>query len=277
MNLAVLMNSRGRADLMKASVLALQELASGKHKITYGIRCDDDDEETWDETLWIEGSAVIRGERLPTLGEGLNSLAEELAPRDAYAIWHSASFPLTVDWDDNIAQGLAQYPEHVLWWQTPGGGAPTLPAFGRRWYEARGAVFTEIFPFWFDDTWIAELSRFIYGDLYVLPCFFSQRRSGKTTRLRDLDFWYRLFFALRPQRVEEARRMCDSFHRPFRDPSDLLAAMRRDDEDILRRVSAIEAHYGAGWEGDAQYFATKAKAEIMMKEALHGTVLPLVL
>src|SRR5207245_7883120 len=77
--------------------------------------------------------------------------------------------------------------------------------YSKGWVELTGQLYPTHFPFWFIDTWVDETYSFVTGNtIPIVSNLMLTGKRGKTRRLRDLQFWWQYFTALRPQREADA-------------------------------------------------------------------------
>ena len=258
--------SRGSHATLQSVIVSSRALASGAHSLHYAISVDEDDTATQEMLAALKAQighiSVLNGPRPRALGQTHNKLIH-MAPFDVCVIITDRTFFLTPRWDRIVADAVTKVPHGVFWMTHP--DLPTsciFPVLTRRWLEAAGTVFTDYFPFWFDDTWIAEMWLFVTGSAPLMLPAQIFRDAHKTKRLRDLDFWYRFFFALRTERMARAREMTARLGLPAVNMDPIRRQLEQNDAALLKRVPQIEAEYGVpGTAPDASYLEAKARAE----------------
>lgn len=264
MKLSVLIASRNRATQMTGVVAAMDGLRDGN--VEYCLRVDRDDHASIAAARSLEETypvKVVVGERPKILAATTNELARA-ATGDAFLVVGDDTFPLNVGWDGLIWKGMAQAEHGVAWVRQPNDPDPVIPVVTRRWFEAAGQIFVERFPFWFADTWLVEVLMYCYGHhgLCGLPAFFGGNR-GKTQRLRDLEFWARVYQNARPERLAEARRIGEKLGIPWKpekfEPID--RALEAADRSFIARCPAMEARFGDSDPPSEAYLAMKAEEE----------------
>lgn len=274
MRIAVAIISRGRPLKLIGVVEGMAALASGKHEIIYGVRCDEDDPQTMEaaEALSTGHPILIQsGPRPATLGEAHNGLMAgmqgEAGPFGVFVSWIDRTFVVTPGWDEEIAREAAADSIRLMWWKSEQDPHPTHPVVPAGWYDACGGrVWAEFFPFWFANTWLAEVWELARGaELVFLNTVQYAGRRGRTQRLRDLMFWSEFYQAMRPMRVEEAARIRAVLGWP--EPPNTAARVAEWEgqwKQFRWRMPEIERQFESGWEPDAQYLETRARAEAMM-------------
>lgn len=204
--ISVLIPSRGRPDMLKMAVMALDHLESGNNKVTYCIAVDSDDQPTLKaaESLANNGNVTILvGDRPDGIGKLYNTMARN-NPADAYLPFADDIIPLSQDWDVKIAQGVQQYPVFA-WHDHFNGKFPSYPIISKAWYEAAAGVYCEYFPFWFNDTYLNEVVAMVTGNpIPIATDLPVGGRRGKTMRMRDLSVWIDLLRVTRAERMVEA-------------------------------------------------------------------------
>jgi hypothetical protein len=270
MNIAVMMASRGNQASLQAVLTSSAALASGQHAVTYVLGIDDDDSATSQTAAGFSHPRfklhTVVGHKPNGMGELFNRLVASTAA-DVYIHVTDRTFFLTPRWDLVIAEAIIKTCPYGVFWLTD----PDLPrscifpAISRRWLQASGSVFTDYFPFWFDDTWLAETWLFATGAAPLMLPIHAWRQPHKTAKLRDLDFWYRFFFALRPMRMQAGGQIALKLGLRTPDQAAIRAAMEASDRDLLARVPQIEAEYGApGGNPDSNYLTAKGRAEAIL-------------
>ncbi len=207
MKFACVMVTRGRPETALAAIEIAKSLSSGKHELNFIVCCDDDDKETQEKLGYYRLSVAPAP---AALGEIWNRGCAEIPDADVYCPIVDDSFIAVSDWDDLIVQYLAKQPKHaklIGWNDRANPGLMTLPIIGAEWYKNSG-LYPCWFPYWFYDTWMAEVYSFVTGELPVLPSeLLLVAKKGVTQRMRDLGFWWDFYTKLRPERLEEAKRL----------------------------------------------------------------------
>ena len=284
MNISVIIPSRGRSQSLRAVLIALDALSSGKHKIGYTVLADKDDTETaWcveDIRDLLEGpqgsptgntlTVIVDDNRLINVRE--NEIAA-IARADAYMPWADDLFPMAQRWDEMIVHAIEQMNVPAFSWQEANDpNNHTAIVISKVWYEATGRLFPEYFPFWFADTWMKEVFQFAFGA--QMPIFgdlaFGGKR-GRTQNMHDLAFWFGVFAESRDERVEDARKICAAMGLSMPDPTEAIALFEKADMMQLRYVSKYELEFGAGTKPKTEaYLQAKAKAEGLFPQLLEA-------
>jgi len=260
MKISVLCASRGNPSGLRTCMGALDALASGQNEIKYTIVCDEDDWETKAASVSLADSFIRpRG----SLG-GAWDYAAAKSPADVYALVTDRSLVVRPYWDVCIADAYKKDDRRVVWWTTNAG--PVIPIVPEKWRQAAGQIYTDYFPFWFDDTWLQEVSAMVHGlPIYMVEaaCFI-HKKTPTTKRLRDLRFWMDFFIAKRPERTEHAKKIRESLGLPMPDIEPVEKWFRSNDEMWALNWQKWEELMGDKSEPDETYIAAKKSAEEFM-------------
>ena len=217
MKISVLCASRNNMPNLRTILGALDMLASGNHEIKYVVSADIDDDKTTGYVRVWSVSEIGNIEMVMTHRDCLGSKWNRAAvafPADVYALVTDRALCITPYWDNVIADAYSKDDTRITWWSTSAG--PVIPIVPRKWMEAAGQIYTDYFPFWFDDTWLQELSAMVHGmPMYgVEAACFIAKKNPVTKRMRDLRFWMDFFIAKRPERMEHAERIREKLGLP---------------------------------------------------------------
>lgn len=262
MKISILIPSRGNPKGLIAVIGALKELSSRKHEIDFWVTLDSDDTVTKKDELKpffdLFDVHLIISERSQSMGAMMNNMARQVPKTDCYIPMSDRMMCLTPGWDDIIGTALQKRDDCVYWWDNEGGTVfAILPA---RWYKAAGQIFTEYFPFWFDDTWLAELNILVHGLPHIpLPVKCYMQRSTRTKRCRELSFWGEFFIQSRPERMEHAMRIAAALDVPMKYDLAVSNLFERFDEHWRSNCKQMEASFFDPSEPDASYLKAKEK------------------
>lgn len=264
MKISVLLLSRNRPEQMTGVIAAMRALAVGE--VEYLLRVDDDDNASIAAARNLEqafGVRVFVGPRPKHLTAPMNEMAKE-ATGDFFLPAPDDLYPLAYGWDEMLKKGLEASGKPVSWIMSPTDSDPVFPFISRKWYEAAGnKLFVERFPFWFADTWLVETLMFVFGEprLVGAPVFFGGKR-GTTQRLRDLDFWAKVFIGGRSERMADAMNIAMKLG-VFDQAAVFRVKTHLDsgDADWLKHMAAIEAKFADPNPPSAEYIACKAEEE----------------
>lgn len=267
----ILCASRGNHSGLRTIIGALDALASGKHDISYVIASDIDDMKTryfdahTETGIQFFFSHSMRG---TSLGAKWNEAANFMLA-DIYVLVTDRSLCVTPLWDVYLADAYDKDDARVTWWTTNAG--PVIPIVPHKWYEAAGnKIFTDYFPFWFDDTWLQQVSALVHG----LPCFLSQatcyvsKKNVTTKRFRDLRFWMDFFIAKEPERYEVATKIRAALGIPCPDLRPIEVWFKDTYAMWDKEWQRWEQLMGDKSEPDESYLKAKKRAEEMMKKPL---------
>lgn len=212
MKFGLIQATRGNPHRAAAVFELARFMASGKHDIEYVISCDDDDPADTAGFFRSCGRdiAVSCEARPPGTTECINRVVRTL-DADVYVGLGDDGFPVTENWDDEIAQFVEKaLPVRDLglmaWSDSANPGQPTVLMATREWIAHTGRFLDDRFPFWFSDTCEAETWSFVtYRMMPVLPALqIISRASRPNPRMRDIDFWWDFYVATRKERLETA-------------------------------------------------------------------------
>lgn len=243
-------------------------LESGEHEVAYGVCCDDDDPQTSLLCAGLQGEIPLAfrvGPRPESLGGVINDMAERM-PADAYLALTDHCLCLTPNWDEKIAAAVAQTPHGVFWWKNALPHEALLAIVTEGWRKAAGGIFTDHYPFWFDD--LCLLEQWVMAtdaEPLVLDVTLAHKATS-THRMRDLPFWQDFFIRTRALRVEKGKEIAAALGLPT--PAIGFALAERLTA-ILKSVPPSELHKIEQGQGDASppdpaYLAAKARAESIL-------------
>lgn len=245
-------------------------MESGKHEVTYVIGADADDQETINvcELMKLDGRfAYGIFKRTGSLGAMDNELARQ-APADAYCVL-ADDLMLTKDWDDKIADAYAEKTDGVYWWKCKTDPPSLAPIVSHKWFKAAGYLFTDYFPFWWDDLWLMEVWLLaaeqppIYVDAYM------RDTPVHTHRMRDLRFWSDFYQNRKPERVSEAKRIAAALGWELTGITEDLSRtiMASPSPAFLEQIPQIERQGDTDKPPTPEYLKAKARAEALMEAA----------
>lgn len=262
MKITVCIPSRNRPKLLAQCVGALHARASGKHDVTYVVGCDDDDPDTsaLAELMKAAGVPVKAhcGPRSSSLGGMVNVIAAAY-PADVYCSLCDDVLAITFDWDDRIHEAWLKRRDGVWWWSTK---VSFYAIVSEKWRAAAGRIFTDYFPFWWDDCWLLQLGRYVTGKPHQRLDIWLEDKAPATQRMRDLEFWTEFYWSRASERREEADRIRRKLGRPsFRlKPHHELYR----NPEYTRRTGEIQANQGERAPPTPEYLKAKARADELM-------------
>ena len=263
MKITVCIPSRGRPLGLALSIVAMDQKASGENDVRYVIGCDADDDATISASLelWKCGLPIVVrvAPRPASLGGLVNRLALK-APADVYCSLGDDVRVLTDGWDTRIAEAWQADPAGIWWWCAQNDS--TFAIVSERWRAAAGRIFTDYFPYWYDDLWLVELQRYVTGKRGDRLDIWLQDRARGTHRMRDLAFWDRFFWSRRDERRAHAREIAERLGLPTVVAMDWL--------DIAPNQNfapdEIEAKEGDRSPPTPEYLGALVRAQAMMQQ-----------
>lgn len=275
MKLTVIIPSRGRAFQLLASIRTAQQAESGKHEVTYIVGCDADDPQTIGICQMLRLGSPVGGpvtahcfERTGSLGEMVNQMALDV-PGDVYVGLCDDVLIRTQGWDQKIAEAVEATPGGVFWWKTDPSRPAAYAIITEKWRAAAGYLYTDYFPFWWDDLWLIEVWVLASEGPWLFVDAWLEDRPNRTQRMRDLLFWHDFFARMKPKRVAEAKRIAEALGWKLTGITEQLAA------EILKPSPAFfaEAENIERGQGDVdkpptpEYVRAKLRAEQMLEAA----------
>lgn len=265
MRISVIIPSRGRPSLLARALGSLHVRASGKHEVAYIVGCDDDDPNTAAlvEQIKARGLPVKAhcGPRSASLGGMVNVMAAA-NPADVYCSLCDDVAALTFGWDEIIHAAWLKRRDGVWWWRTKDSHYAVV---SQKWYAAAGRIFTDYFPFWWDDVWLIQVGKYVTGKPQQYIDAWLEDRAPATQRMRDLEFWTDFYWSRASERRAEGNRIRRALGR---------SAFRIEQHhemhpnpDYTRRTGEIQAKQGERAPPTPEYLAAKARAEALMMKA----------
>lgn len=278
--LTVIIPSRGRAERLAAVIRNLRKLESEKHQVTYVIGADADDPETIGMGQLLVGPQLYGGPcgmrvfaRSPSLGAMVNQMAEDV-PGDVYLSLCDDVLVTTAHWDQKVAEAVEARPDGVFWWKCDEKRAATYAIVTEKWRAAAGRIFTDYFPFWWDDVWLLHVWMLAAEDAWHYVDAELEDRPFSTQRMRDLRFWGDFYKDRHSERVAEADRIRAALGwgprtltaDNFRQFAERMCALSPEFEAT---ADEVEARQGEKAPPTPEYLKAKARAEALMgrKEA----------
>lgn len=282
MKITVAVPSRARAFQLLATIRTAQQAESGKHEVTYIVGCDADDPETIGMCQLLHVGSAKGGpvtahvfERTGSLGAMVNQLALDV-PGDVYVTLPDDALIITKGWDQKIAEAWEAKPDGVWWWKTDEERPSTYAIISEKWRAASGRLFTDYFPFWWDDIWLLQVWILASGGPWLHIDAWLEDRPAKTHRMRDLRFWADFYMSRKQERIDDAKRIAKALGWPRliltstgRDMIDQMS----DETDSLRPEFLLDAEKIERGQGETQtpptpeYIAAKERAERLLEAA----------
>lgn len=271
MKISVIIPSRGRVRGLTTVITGMHFLQSGKHHVEYGVICDDDDPGTvrFCQTVREEIPLAYKcGPRHPSMGRMINSMAE-LMPADVYLVINDDVLCLSRNWDAVIGEAVEKTPHGLFWWESDSEQQVLFPIVTEKWRAAAGGIFSDFFPFWYDDLCLVELWTMTTSEEnIILPIKICDRPRTVTHRMRELTFWQKVYNGTRKLRVQKAYEIAEKLGLPKPEAPHHIATllnlhMRRVSDDWIRK---IEEQQGDKNPPDAAYMEKRIEAERLLNE-----------
>jgi hypothetical protein len=287
MRISVIFVSRGRPEQLRLAVNVMQTLESGENEVAYYLGCDNDDQATIDVGNFIKPVQKLIGER-PKRGiseiqnrivkqidgdvKGRGVKASDVKKSDAYVFFPDDGIVLTQNWDKPIEVALVKS-MIVGWNDVLTLGELTYPVISKRWVDLVDNVFVEMFPYWFADTWLHEVYRFVTNsEVPIIQNLMVGGRRGelRTQGMRDLDWWWGFFNATRKIRILQAYNVRLNMGDGSLDYDDfvdsrhvLIEKGELRDRRFRPMIPTLEKKLAVDVDGEpsAKYVALKAEAE----------------
>jgi hypothetical protein len=246
LKLSVIIPSRGRPLRLKGTLDVLRSLESKRHDIRYVIGADSDDPETIGMAHMLRlGDPRVSLRcfvRLGSLGEMVNRMAAD-NPADVYvSLWEAK-------------------PDGVWWWKTLAVRPATYAIVSEKWRKAAGRIFTDYFPFWWDDMWLLQVWLMASnGPLLAIEASLDDQAQA-THRMRDLRRWSDFYTSRKGERCEQAARIAKALGWPEPYLKDDVCDVS---EPFLREIANIEAMQGEKTPPTPEYLKALQRAEALM-------------
>lgn len=274
MKISVIIPTRRRPYHLEVVIGALHDLCSRMHDITYVVGCDDDDIATigMAHVISTRGPKVetFCTRRMGSLGNMVNVMAAKY-PADVYCSLCDDVEPLTPGWDHILFLHWAQRPDGVWWWRTDKARPATYAIVSDKWYRASGRIFTDYFPFWWDDVWLLQVWNMASRQIPMQAEVWLKDRSFATHRMRDLQFWAKFYESRRTERIMEANRITKALGWPLEPLSLRQDGIPLQIGDLkpgfLEEAPKIEKAQGeVNSPPSPEYVAAKRRAEALMAQ-----------
>ncbi len=273
MKITLHMCSRGRPLQLTAALISLRDNESGEHAVRYAVAVDVDDKPTIGTLVSLQAKLPLGyrvGERPVSMDALHNQLARDI-PADVYVCFIDDALCLTKGWDAEIAELYANNPKGLWWWRSKGEDMTLMPITSEAWRATAGRIFPEHFPFWWGDTWLAEVymlaaeKPLAFAPIEFIDC------PTKTHNMRDLRFWHSFYLWLQPERIAEAKDMAlkMGFHTP-KITGALARIVGAPPKDFLKLIDHAEATQGDHSEPHEGYKIATARAVARMESGIAG-------
>ncbi len=266
---------------LSAALTSLDRLASGKHDITYAIATDLDDPHTQSFCVEMQKEMHLAykvGPRPRALGCLVNEMAE-LVAADLYFALCDDMLCLTPDWDDIAAKAALQTPHGVFFWQSAlvhKGHDALWPIVTHKWLKAAGCIYTDHYPFWYDDLALVEQYALATGETIKRLPITALDKPGNTHRMRELPFWNDFFLFTRQWRIQRGKEIAAGLG--FMIPTIGAELVKLLDTEWCKPpreyLEQIERNQGDKSPPDENYIAAKQRAETWMKTGTDPNLAP---
>jgi hypothetical protein len=267
--IAVLVASRGAPQKLQTVLRVMQELSSGLHKIVYIVGVDNDDVATCvytQQSFGGENDVIISMADPPVYVGCVWNRCAKVEDADVYVVTGDDQICITQNWDMSVAF-IVQKEICASGLFVPSPNLAMQPIFRRSWLEAVGYVFCEYFPYWFNDTWWQELYEFSTGQcMKIFREFAFGGKIGKTRGMRELDYWWGAFNAMRTLRIAEAMKIRAKLGLPGSDISRFVDVWDARDRTMKSRIPEFEAQNPTQEEPPERYLIAKQKMDRYLKD-----------
>lgn len=269
------MATRGKPHVAAAVVNAGQFFSSGAHEIVWilGHDSDDDLSARWfnpSSPLFNANVTFTDGPRPAALGTVWNRCAAAApADTDIYCTLVDDGLIGSLHWDAILVDRIKRMPPQlavVSWQASDDMGNMGHPCFTSEWYR-RAGFFTEHFPFWWDDTWLAETWSFVTGNFIpIVPELRLISGRPSTRRMRDVRFWCEFFTETRGERLAKAAaiRADVGIHVAASRLEELVRYWEERDRRYANFTPQMEQRYSAAADNDSTPLYLEARARALL-------------
>jgi hypothetical protein len=244
--IAVLIPSRGRAEGLRSLLQSYERSTSRKDKLEVWVYADSDDAPTIEllkENPFSFPLHAVVGGATDTQGEMYNIMrAAKPDGAGIYMISGDKGVFDTPDWDGITRQAFDAVPDRVLYAYPRDsfnkGSFGTYSFISGEFANAIGRIFTEHFPFWYDDKWLFELGLFI-GRKRVLD-YDVELKLGPTMRMQNLLFWEHFYHQTLDERLRDSEALARLIYAA--NPEGYEDWRKRRDEAIAQSRASLEAN-----------------------------------
>lgn len=194
-------------------------LRSGQNRIEF-ITCHEDNDIDMENARrffaeYADDGCILHvttesAETCSTIGGKWNAILSTGPARSADIVTFlgDKTIPVTRQWDTYIREAWDEDPKRLMWWVYPNEIlkciACCLPIIPRSILDAcDGPLVPDLFPFWYVDGWLEELTFLLHGYPHFIPIETAGHR-GTTYQGRDFAFWHRVYHAMVEERIKQA-------------------------------------------------------------------------
>ncbi len=248
----LLLPTRGRPQQCLDLLHSLEAHTEEKHLLTVACFVDADDTPTRE---FFEGGVVkslpfrievFVGPQTDTQGERYNLLREAIRPYPEFYMPMADDVVFsTRGWDTMVRNAFSSFEDRVLMCYPRDSTVPetqaTYTILHADWTNVTGRFSTEVFPFWYEDSWVDEVA-FLIGRKKLVPFeVVAPGGKGKTQGMRNLVFWERFYWNLLDARAKEATALMSLIQR--KDPvvfQELMSAYGERLASLQARARTID-------------------------------------
>ncbi len=217
-HISLLLPTRGRPEFLARVFDSIAKTVGDADGMDAWVYVDHDDPVT---KQYVHSESYLRypfrinwvlGERTLSQGQMVNVLRERCTTNPGIYLPCADDYLFkSRKWDDAIRAAFDRYLDRIVLGYIPNPhSAPeqvSFPILSAHWTNITGRIFTEFFPFWFDDTWLDHVSGMVRRKVRIEIQAESIGGVGKTPRLKNLPFWQSFFIHLMDERLAEAKRL----------------------------------------------------------------------
>ena len=268
--------TRGRQQLCISTLNAWSQLAADPGNVKFLMGVDEDDEGSLRvipggglDVHVFDKSVISTGQRNKALAATMKAKHDP----DFYLLINDYYFPMTQYWDMHLRNAMNGM-EMAAFLFAPQPTALHCTAATRRWMNFAGEYEPLIFPFWFSDQWRVELYCYVFNKPPIIHqnMMVGARQEG-TQNMRELDWWWGLFVAMRPKRLRQAYEVYKAFGLTAPTFEEFVAARRNWIDDFALvdaskrpQFAAYEAAIGDRKDPGEKYLKCKASAEQIVRD-----------
>jgi glycosyltransferase involved in cell wall biosynthesis len=218
-HISILFPTRKRFHYLKNLFDSLETTTEEKKLVDVWLYIDSDDFDTKEfiddclnNHLYSFDINYIYSSPSVVLGEMYNTLLKECSKNPGiYMFCADKILFITKNWDKLVRRTFNSYPDRILFAYAvdPHMTGSDYGAYGlflsAEWINLLGKAYTEYFPFWYEDSWLAQVSWMVQRRIRLNIQLDLQGGKGVTLRMRNLVFWDRFFANTIDERVEEAK------------------------------------------------------------------------
>lgn len=274
MKLAINLATRGRPDLLLATIMATRARIREPNTV-FMISADADDEATISALMAVDEAwnlKIFIEEREDTVAAKWNRVLRAVPDADVYMPMCDDGPVMTPGFDTRVLDAANLFPDGigVVFNHLENLSFTGIQAVTRRWAQLTGYIYPEHFPYWFVDHWLSDVAemtdRIAFADVR-LDCATNR---PPTMEMREPAFWATFYDALHLRRRKIA---CGILNHPLcRTPS-------WEKKIVVDRYPLIEGYSKIINDGvramdvpdlpaDVRYARIRAKAISLLNEVL---------